>query len=515
MKFLKPDPDFAEVNQGNDNGRLERAKTVVHPPQFVGRQAPHSVEAEEQLLACLMLDGAEVMRECHKFKLRPAAFYISRHAAMFEVLEQLYRASQPMDVACLAEKLKEQKRLDEVGGFAALSEISAKVPTIAQAKYFAKTVRDLWALRAAIRRFTEMVEQCYANTGGGEQLAGEVELLAGWIAKTLENLRSDAVSMGDAAEAALARTLAKLDGNVDKSRWLFTGLREFDERFGPLDANNEDWLVILGAFQAGGKSSLARQIVVQNLRAGKTAVLFLFETGLALWLENAACVVCGIDARSLSQLPKDKRAEYEAALRELHGYIGKQLWIFDEHLPAELLCARLEDHARRFGAPDMIVVDHLHLMSAQTKFNNREAELGYIAKLLARCFKRLNRTGLVLAQLNRSARSSGGNRRPEPHDVRDSGEIEQAARRMIFIHTPDKDMRDQEQTPNQTQVMVELVQAKHNNGRTGHREFWFRRNLTRFYDIHDRELDAERSKAPPPEADRSGNGGARGTTKAG
>lgn len=489
---------------------------MVQAPEFKGRMAPHSIEAEQYLLACVMVDGADTIATCHKLKISAASFYLAAHSIIFEVAEQLYRASQPVDAACIAAELKAQHRIEEVGGYQFIGEISKLMPTTAQAKYFATTVRDLWALRGAIREFTGMVEKCHANTGGGEQLVGDLEVQAGWIARALENLRADTATMGDSAAAALARTLDKLNGKVDKSRWLFTGLREFDERFGALDANNEDWLVILGAFQAGGKSSLARQIVVHNLRQGKSAVLFLLETGLALWLENAACVVCGIDARSLSNLPRDKREIYEATLRELHGYIGKSLWIFDEVVPAEIMMARLDDHARRYGAPDMIVIDHLHLVNAQRKFPKRESELGYIAKLFARAFKRINRTGLVLAQLNRSARSSGGNCRPEPHHVRDSGEIEQAARRMIFIHTPDKDMRDQEQTPNQSQVMVELVQAKHNNGRTGHREFWFKRNLTRFYDIGDTELNAERAKAPAPEPGNGGGGGSgRGATKDG
>ena len=480
---------------------------IVRAPQFAGRPAPHSPEAETTLLSCLMLDGADVMRLCHRLKLCEASFHIAAHGIVYAALEALYRARQPMDLACLAEAMKAAKTLEAVGGVAFLMAVSEKVPTIAQAEYFATQVRDLWAMRGAIREFTQATERVHGNTGGGEQLAGEMELMAGWIARALELLRADAATMAEAAASALDRTLAKLDGKVDRSRWLFTGLHEFDKYFGALDANNEDWLVILGAFQAGGKSSLARQIVVNNLRQGKSAVLFLFETGLALWLENAACVVCAINPRALDRRPADLRAEYETVLRELHGYLGKSLWIYDEHVPAELLVARLDDHARRHGAPDLIVVDHLHLMSSQRKFAKREQELGFIAKLLARCFKRLNRTGLVLAQLNRSARTSGGNRRPEPHDVRDSGEIEQAARRMIFIHTPDKDMRDQEQTPNQEQVMVELVQAKHNNGRTGSREFWFKRNLTRFYDIGDAELNAERAKVAPaasPAADSRG-----------
>ncbi|HEX3729070.1 MAG TPA: replicative DNA helicase, partial [Opitutaceae bacterium] len=41
-----------------------------------GRQIPHSVEAEEFLLGCCLLDGADTIALCLEAKLTPAAFYV-------------------------------------------------------------------------------------------------------------------------------------------------------------------------------------------------------------------------------------------------------------------------------------------------------------------------------------------------------------------------------------------------------------------------------------------------------
>jgi replicative DNA helicase len=461
------------------------------------RSLPHDLDSEAFLLSALMLEsGAETMAQCLKLRLNSAAFYDPRHGAIFEVLESLYTRQAPMEASALYAELKERKQVDRAGGLAYFSTIGERAPTSATAAFHLGKVRDLCAQRQALREYEKGIEAIYAATGGRAELLTLFELKTSWFSRAIEYLRAGEATMADAAAAAWQRTQAKLAGQQDKSRWLFTGLAEFDHRFGAFDANNEDWLVVLGALSMNGKSSLARQIAITNLRAGRSVQLFLLETSLGLWLENAACVIAGLNSKHLGTLTKDLRAKYDAALAEMHGYVGKTLWICEEHLPVELITARIDDQARRSGPCDLYIVDHMHLLKAQKKFGQREPEMGFIAKEFARCGKRHNRTMLVLAQLNRASKSDGGNRRPESHNIRDSGEIEQAARRIILIHTPTEDMHEQPQSMDQARVMVEIIQAKHNNGRTGKREFWFHRDLTTFKDVSDAELDtgsAERS----------------------
>lgn len=495
--------------QTNPDGEAPRRRPPLRALPTEGRPLPHSLEAEEFLLSSIMIDGPDVMARCLSLKLHPGSFYDPKHGVIFEGLLELYNRQQPMDSACIAELLREKKQLDSVGGFAFIAQVSSRIATTAQAGYFIEKVRDLAAMRETIRTFTGAVEDVHANTGGGRQLAEQLEITCSWISRALDLLRAGSATMQEAAKAAYERTLAKVAGNVDKSRWLYTGLSEFDNRFGAFDCNNEDWLCLIPGIQSSGKSSLARQIAVHNLRAGKTVLVFLLETSLGKWLELAACTVCGINARALHQLPADLRAKYEGALAELHGFIGKKLFICDEILPVESLVARTDDHARRNGVPDLVIVDHMHMLRARSgRFKSREPELGYIAKELKRLFKRIHTTGLVLCQMSRTSRNEG-NRRPASHDIRDSGEIEQAADRIDIIHTPDVDMRGAEQTKNRTQVMVEIIQDKHRNGPTGFREYWFRKDITRFIDIRDQELNDARSMAPKgPRTDSAAGTGA-------
>jgi replicative DNA helicase len=258
-------------------------------PNGEARSLPHSLESEEYLLACIMLDGPDVMSRCKQIKLHRDSFYDSKHGIVFEVLEELYSRQCPMDVSAVAEQLKEKKLLDAVGGYAFLTQVSGRIPTTAQAGFFIEKVRDTAAMRQAIREFTEAIESVHNLTEGGKGLEEILEMKTSWISRALDFLRSGQATMMDAAKSGLARTLAKLAGNVDKSRWLYTGLSEFDSRFTAFDVNNEDWLCIWAGIQSSGKSSAARQIAAHNLEQGKTVLVFLLETSLAKWLELAAC----------------------------------------------------------------------------------------------------------------------------------------------------------------------------------------------------------------------------------
>ena len=87
-----------------------------------GRTPPHSVEAEESLLACCLIDGGDSVSACVEAKLTAEAFYEPGNRTIFEVLCEIYRAGHPVDDAVLAEELRKKNLLDAVGGSGAAGE---------------------------------------------------------------------------------------------------------------------------------------------------------------------------------------------------------------------------------------------------------------------------------------------------------------------------------------------------------------------------------------------------------
>jgi replicative DNA helicase len=94
---------------------------------------------------------------------------------VYERLLDLYNRQAPIDVSVVAEELKTARLLDQVGGYAFLTQVSSRIPTTAQASYFIEKVREQALLREIIRSATGAVEDCYNFTGGIDEFVDQVE----------------------------------------------------------------------------------------------------------------------------------------------------------------------------------------------------------------------------------------------------------------------------------------------------------------------------------------------------
>lgn len=138
----------------------------------MGKTLPHSVEAEEHLLSCCLIDGADTLQRCVRGGLTASDFYVPAHALLFERMLGLLTVHEAVDVAMLAEDLKSAGKLQEVGDYVGLSRLEGKAGTTAQAPYFIDKVRDLARDRARARLASELFE---ATLAGDEARVAELE----------------------------------------------------------------------------------------------------------------------------------------------------------------------------------------------------------------------------------------------------------------------------------------------------------------------------------------------------
>ena len=93
----------------------------------VGRSLPHSLEAEEYLLSCCLLDGADVVSRCLEARIKPESFYDSKHGIVYERLVDLYNRQTPIDVSIVAEELKTARLLGSADALIPALAIAAAV----------------------------------------------------------------------------------------------------------------------------------------------------------------------------------------------------------------------------------------------------------------------------------------------------------------------------------------------------------------------------------------------------
>lgn len=146
-------------------------------PSGIGRSLPHSIEAEENLISCCLIDDGATLEKAVESRVGPDSFYggaAGAHGIVFATLLRMREAKKPIETAVVAEELKAGRQLDAVGGYAFLTQVSSKIPTTAQATYFIEKVREQSLLREIIRSATGAVEECYNFSGGIDEFAAEV-----------------------------------------------------------------------------------------------------------------------------------------------------------------------------------------------------------------------------------------------------------------------------------------------------------------------------------------------------
>ncbi len=164
LEYVPPDEPLQKPAPRSPRSRVNGSN-----PQQLGRVLPHSIEAEEYLLSCCLLDGEDVVSRCVEARIRPDSFYDNKHGVVYGILQSLFFEKKIIDVSVVAEELKASKQLDFVGGYAFLTQVSSRIPTTAQAGYFIDKVREQALLREMIRSATAVVEDAYNFSGGVEE----------------------------------------------------------------------------------------------------------------------------------------------------------------------------------------------------------------------------------------------------------------------------------------------------------------------------------------------------------
>src|SRR5436190_19177246 len=100
-----------------DLKRIPRRKAALPDLTKVDRLPPHSIEAEQGVLGCVMLSPNECMGDClTKLKAGSEVFYDLRHQTIFDVMAEMFDKWEPIVMISLLHCLKDNYLLECVGG---------------------------------------------------------------------------------------------------------------------------------------------------------------------------------------------------------------------------------------------------------------------------------------------------------------------------------------------------------------------------------------------------------------
>jgi replicative DNA helicase len=438
-----------------------------------GRGMPHSVEAEEYLLSCCLIDGAEVVARCLESRIGPESFYVPAHATVFEKLQDLYSRQAPIDVAVLGEELKTAKQLDAVGGYAFLTRIAGSIPTTAQAGYFIERVREQHLLREIIRSATGAVEDCFGFTGGIDEFVDQVE--ARIFAVTQSRVSEGAKHMREPTKEAM-QVIHKMMMKKGEMTGVPSGFTDLDHlTFG----FQRQEMIVLAARPSMGKTSFALNIAEAAIlprkgQAHPTLIFSLEMSGSQLAL-RMLCSRARVNMVRLRNEVLSKDGDEQQKLVAAADEFSKAPLFIDDS--SNLSIMQLRAKARRVHARNklgLIIVDYLQLLSPTDSKVPREQQVAEASRGLKALAKELDVPVVVLSQLNRSSEKE--NRAPKLADLRESGSIEQDADVVLMLSRP-KDADEKFQVAAES---MELIVAKQRNGPVGEQRLTFLKDFTRF-----------------------------------
>ena len=447
----------------------------IAPPArdpYSERRPPYSEDAEQAVLAAMLIDGDAIMRAAEFVD--DTMFYAERHRRLFRAMVALTERGEAVDPLTLADELGRRGELDASGGKEYIGFLMDAVPTSANVEYHAKIVREKAILRRLIEVSTAIVQEAFT----GQQTAAE---LLDHAEQTIFQVSQDRGGKGfTRIKELLWPTMERIEALQRGGKTVtgvptgFSDLDEMTSGFQPAD------LIIVAARPSMGKTAITLNIAQHAAIEANTGVAFFsLEMSKESLVQRMLTSEARIDAQRLrkGQLRDD---DFPRLARAAGILSSAPVWIDDT---PGITLLEMRSKARRLKADaglGMVVVDYLQLMSGPANAESRQQEVSQISRGLKALAKELNVPVVALSQLSRAPEQRAGDHRPQLSDLRESGAIEQDADLIMFIYRQEVYDGPTDKDGNSLEGRAEIIVGKQRNGPIGIVNLFFQKGYTRF-----------------------------------
>lgn len=351
--------------------------------------------------------------------LQPDDFTLAPYARLFVAIREMRNSGEAIDLLTVTNRCGEME-------FATVAQIASDANLTGAMASHCK----LLAAAGERRRRVMAMQQAISHLSHGQDDDAEQALAAAASSDRADAGRVSWVRLGDQLRPVVEGIERRMR-SADPIVGLKTGIRELDEVL--LGLRSE--LVVLAARPGLGKTALALQLIMAAAKSGNV-LMFSLEMPSEQLTERALSYQSGVSGTTMRNpigLTPTDFAKLSDALRDL------------QHLPVDIIdlpgvtamqvLGHAKQYARHHGKkPALVVLDYLQLLKV-AKAEKRTEAVGDACRTVRLMARTLGVPVLLLSQLNRNV--EGSPRRPVNADLRDSGEIEQEADRIIMLHRPE------------------------------------------------------------------------------
>lgn len=413
-------------------------------------------------LICSCLRDEDVLVSCRGKRIKPEAFSNPNAAILYDALCKNMDDGQEFSSVELWMRIRRDhpQKVDAVAEW--VENHKGMVPS---------TGWEKWAESVAIEYRENLkknaMDKAFEMVAEGQAISDVVSYLTTSIhdADDAVSLEEDRLKLQ--REQVMERIRNRITGQGDI---VPTGIPMLDSQFGAMQGHE---FIVLAARPGCGKSSLARQIMLEHIKNQKKPVMmFSLEMSTDQVVQSFASMNSGISSWRIEDDFSERQERLIKETERFAGALGTFFFIHDDHYKITDIENAIHFAARRHK-PSMIILDYLQLVEPPTtKGMNREQQVAYMSRRFKQLALQYRIPIIALAQMSRGYEKE--NRKPRLSDLRESGSLEQDADRVWFLHN------EPDAQPIGNVFPVELIQAKCRGGSEKLLDIGFQKTITKF-----------------------------------
>jgi replicative DNA helicase len=403
---------------------------------------PTAVDDERLVLGSSLLQDS-VMHDMRPV-MDPQDFAVDAHRTIWQVACRLYDAGGSVDTLLVFHAMDSTQRHNVP--LSLLTDLTNGMPLNAHLGEYVKRLKEKAALRKLIYGLDSIIKRAGMCEPSQALIDDAANIAAGISPKNGDRGLQSASELIE--QEGITKLLSPRRERGLLLPWSWMNYRT--NGFLPAE------LWVLAGHTSTGKTSAMLQHAIHAARKGTGTAIFSLEVGKGDLFQKACCQLARIDSERLNSgepLEPEERKSLQYAANQLNDM---PIYFDTTATTTTAIHAAVRQRAIR-NKIGHVIVDYLQLLGNSGRADNRAQAVGanaWALKMLATDFQI---PVLLLSQLSRESNKPGNQRRPELSDLKESGDIENHANGVWFIHRESQEDADI--------VPVDFILAKQRSGR--------------------------------------------------
>lgn len=397
-----------------------------------GKVPPNAIDLEKAVLGAILLEKDAFQRAYELLK--SEYFYIESHKIIFKSFERLSKAYLPIDTLTVVEDLKNKEELDIIGGAYFLVKLTDGVFSSANIQTYSRIILEKYIQRELIRISSDGITDAYEDKSDVFELIDNLESELKIINRSIlgtKKINIEKISFSVISDLTDRVYMAR--NKIENLKDVYTGFPDWDRINGALF----NGLFIIAARPAMGKSTHLVELACRMGKRYKVGIINGEMTNKQL-LIRIGCNLKSINNFLWKRNPDSITDEELQLVSDAMDSCNELNLLLDDHTNIDKVVNKIKIWVEEEGV-QVILVDVLSkfkVSEEKKKYMTDLQETNYVLNEFDSCTRRFGVPIILYAHLNRELYKRGS-KEPNLSDLKGSGNIEDFAFQVSFLHRPE------------------------------------------------------------------------------